>query len=155
MEMLFAVLGAGSGGVLIAIGTAANARLRQSIKSAIAAAAINFAVGFGTLALFLGVSQSPLPLFDQFAQVPWWAFGGGLLGATFVSVSTLVVPQLGLTTSTLAVVCSQMLIAMILDQMGWLGLTPHPLHLTRLVAIACLILAVALTQLDRATHRDH
>lgn len=150
MELLLAVFGAGTGGALVAIGTAANARLRQSLRSAIAAALINFTVGFLSSAALIAVSRMSLPAIAQFATVPGWAWGGGVLGAVFVTLSTLVVPQLGLTTSTLAVVCSQMVMALVIDQLGWLGNSPQPISLARVVAIACLILAVALTQLDRA-----
>lgn len=76
------------------------------------------AIGLFMVALF----------FLKFAYVPWWAYLGGLLGATFVSLSTLTVPKLGLTTATLAVVCSQMIMSLVIDQYGFLRtLSPVPL----------------------------
>lgn len=149
MDMLIALIGAGSGGSFLAVGSAANARLRKTLQSAIAAATINFMVGSGllTLLIMLGVF-SPQNL-DRLVSVPWWAFLGGLLGAAFVTLNTLVVPQLGLTTTTLAVVCSQMIMSLVVDQWGWFGITPHPISPSRVVAIGLLFFAIALTQLDR------
>jgi transporter family-2 protein len=89
------------------------------------------------------------PNLQQFANVPWWAFLGGLLGATFVSLSTLTVPKLGLTTATLAVVCSQMIMSLVIDQFGWFGVPTHSLNFSRVFAIAVLMVAITLTQLDR------
>ncbi len=152
MALLFALIGAGAAGSFLAIGAAANARLKQVLHCAIAAAAINFIVGFGVLTLLIAVGVLKLPNFEKFANVPWWAFLGGLLGAIFVTLNTLTVPKLGLTTSTLAVVCSQMIVSLTIDQFGWFGITPHSLSMSRVFAIVLLLIAIALTQLDRHHH---
>ncbi|HEY9620507.1 MAG TPA: DMT family transporter [Crinalium sp.] len=149
MDILLAMLGAGSAGSFLAIGSAANARLKQTLQSPIAAAAINFLIGFSILTLLLGLGIFKLPNVERFSTVPWWAFLGGFLGAAFVSLSTVTVPKLGLTTATLAVVCSQMVLSLIIDQFGWLGVPEHPLNVSRVFAIVLLIAAIALTQFDR------
>lgn len=149
MDILLAIVGAGSAGSFLAIGSAANARLKQTLHSPIAAAAINFLVGFSILTILIASGLFKLPDLKQFANVPWWAFLGGLLGAAFVSLSTLTVPKLGLTTATLAVVCSQMIMSLWVDQFGWFGVPVHPLNFFRVFAIALLIVAITLTQLDR------
>jgi transporter family-2 protein len=155
---LFALIGAGAAGSFLAIGGAANARLKQVLHCAIAlwavakpiaAAAINFIVGFGVLTLLIAVGVLKVPNFEKFANVPWWAFLGGLLGAIFVTLNTLTVPKLGLTTSTLAVVCSQMIVSLAIDHFGWFGIAPHSLSISRVFAIVLLLIAIALTQLDR------
>ncbi len=146
--MLLAMLGAGSAGLFLAVGSAANARLRQALHSAIAAAAINFLTGFSFLTFFVLLGLFPAPQLAQFLTVPWWAFAGGLCGAIFVSLSTVTVPKLGLTTNTLVVVCGQMTLSLVIDQLGWLGVTVHPLSPLRVLAIPMLIAAIALTQFD-------
>ena len=151
MALLFALIGAGAAGSFLAIGAAANARLKQVLHCAIAAA-INFIVGFSVLALLIAVGVLKSPNFEKFADVPWWAFLGGLLGAIFVTLNTLTVPKLGLTTSTLAVVCSQMIVSLAIDQFGWFGIAPHSLSISRVFAIVLLLIAIALTQFDRHHH---
>lgn len=148
MALLFALIGAGAAGSFLAMGAAANARLKQVLHCAIAAAAINFIVGFSVLALLIAVGVLKSPYFERFADVPWWAFLGGLLGAIFVTLNTLTVPKLGLTTSTLVVVCSQMIVSLAIDQFGWFGIVPHSLSISRVFAIVLLLIAIALTQLD-------
>ena len=149
MDILLAIVGAGSAGSFLAIGSAANARLKQTLHSPSAATAINCLVGFRILTLLITSGLFKSPNLQQFANVPWWAFLGGLLGATFVSLSTLTVPKLGLTTATLAVVCSQMIMSLAIDQFGWFGVPMHPLNFSRVFAILLLMVAIALTQLDR------
>ncbi|HBB35900.1 MAG TPA: hypothetical protein DDZ80_15140 [Cyanobacteria bacterium UBA8803] len=154
MNLFIALIGAGSGGILLAIGTATNAHLRQTLHSAIAAAAINFIVGFTTLALLIILRVFPIPSLDRLLTVPWWAFLGGFLGATFVTLTTLVVPKLGLTTTTLTVVCSQMIFSVAIDRLGWFGMGSHPITASKIIAIGLLILAIAIIRLDdRGSHR--
>ncbi len=152
MNTILALLGAGSGGVLVAFGAALNARLRQTLHSAIAAATINFMTGFATLTLLIVLQVMPIPTLDRLLTIPWWMFLGGLLGAVFVTLSTVVVPKLGLTTTTLAVVCSQMVVSLVIDQLGWFNMAPRPINATRIIAITLLVMAIALTQLDRHAH---
>lgn len=148
MDILFAFIGAGSGGSFIAIGAAANARLRQTLHSPIGAAAINFIVGFTTIALLIITGVFSPENLVKLANVPLWAFAGGLLGAIYVTLNTIVMPRLGLTTTTLAVVCSQMILSLVIDQLGWFGIIPQPMNPSKVVAIGLLLLAIALTQLD-------
>ncbi|MBE9225319.1 DMT family transporter [Phormidium sp. LEGE 05292] len=147
MNILLAILGTGLAGSFLALGAAANAQLKQTLHSPLAAATINFIVGFSVLTLLMVLGVFKSDNLDKLSSVPWWAFLGGLLGAIFVTLQTLIVPKLGLTTTTLAVVCSQMIVSLSIDQFGWFGITPHPLNTSRIVAICLLLGAIALTQL--------
>lgn len=153
MNIVLALIGVGCAGILLSIGAAANARLKQSLHSAIAAAAINFLVGFSLLSLLMATGLFQWPMLSHWTVTPWWAFLGGLLGAVFVSLNTLTIPKLGLTATTLAVVCSQMMMSLVIDQFGWFGVHAHPLNGTRVIAIVLLLIATALTQLD--DHHPH
>lgn len=62
-------------------------------------------------------------------------------------------PKLGLTTTTLSIVCSQMILSVIIDQLGWFSIAPRPIAASRIIAIGLLMLAIALTQLDRDSHQ--
>ena len=148
MEILLAIAGAGSAGGLLAYGSAANVRLMQVIRSAIGAATVNFTIGFTTLALLmvLGVI-GPLSL-NQLSQALWWAFFGGALGANYVTLNTLSIPKLGLTNTTMAVAFGQMLMSLIIDQLGLFGVMSHIASAPRLLGTGLLLAAVILTQLD-------
>jgi transporter family-2 protein len=148
MDIFLALLGSGSAGSFLSIGAAANARLMIALRSPIAAATINFLVGFAILTLVLVFSTKPDNL-TLFGVTPWWAFLGGLLGAIFVTINTLIVSQLGLTATTIVVVFGQMLMSVIIDKLGWFSEEPYPLTLSKFLGIILLIVAIVLIQSDR------
>jgi bacterial/archaeal transporter family-2 protein len=148
MEIFLALLGAGSAGGFSTIGTAVNARLKTILHSPIAAATINFVVGFCILTLLLALGIFKPYKLDLFSITPWWAFLGGLLGAIFVTLSTLIVPKLGLTTTTLVVVFSQIFMSLVIDQLGWFGAIKYPITTPKILGIATLIVAIVINQLD-------
>jgi transporter family-2 protein len=79
-----------------------------------------------------------MPARDTLASVPVWAWFGGLMGAFYVAISTVVASQLG-TASLLGLALSgQLAMALVVDHFGWLGLPEHPITLTRLVGVALL-----------------
>ena len=67
------------------------------LQNANIAALISFLVGTTALILLLVVTRTPMPARDTLASVPAWAWFGGLMGAFYVAISTVVASQLGTT----------------------------------------------------------
>jgi bacterial/archaeal transporter family-2 protein len=65
-----------------------------------------------------------------------------------VIVSILCVPRIGAASLAIALVAGQLIGALLLDQFGWLGLTPRPISTTRLCGALLLIVSVWLMQRD-------
>jgi bacterial/archaeal transporter family-2 protein len=130
-------LGIASGfGLTLQIGM--NSKLRTVLQNANLAALISFLVGTTALILLLVVTRTPVPARDTLATVPAWAWLGGLMGAFYVAISTVVASQLG-TASLLGLALSgQLAMALVVDHYGWLGLPEHPITLTRLAGVALL-----------------
>jgi transporter family-2 protein len=127
-------------GITLQVGM--NSRLRTLLQSANTAALVSFMVG--TLALFtlFVVTRVPVPDRSVISSVPWWAWLGGLMGAFYVAVSTVVASQLG-TASLLALgLLGQLSLALAADHYGWMGLPEHPVTLTRLAGVALLAAGV-------------
>jgi transporter family-2 protein len=148
MNPLSAVLCAFSAGSLLSLGGAANARLGGTLRSAVAAATVNFLVGAAALGLLLGVGGFRAAPIERLAAVPPWALGGGMLGALYVTLATLVIPRLGLTATTMTVVCSQLIGSLLIDHWGWLGVPQQPNGPARWLAVLLLLVAVALRRRD-------
>lgn len=148
MDIFLALLGSGSAGSFLSMGAAANARLMKGLRSPIAAATINFLVGFSILTLILVFAIKPDQL-NLLLITPWWAFSGGLLGALFVTLNTLVVSQLGLTTTTIVIVFSQMVMSLMIDKLGWFHAVQRSLSFSKFLGILLLISAIILIQSDR------
>ena len=137
MRGLAYFLGIASGfGLTLQIGM--NSKLRTVLQNANTAALISFLVGTTGLIVLLAVTRTPMPARDTLASVPAWAWFGGLMGAFYVAISTVVASQLG-TASLLGLALSgQLAMALVVDHFSWLGLPEHPITLTRLVGVALL-----------------
>ena len=115
-----------------------NSKLRTVLQNANTAALISFLVGTTGLVVLLAVTRTPVPARDTLASVPAWAWFGGLMGAFYVAISTVVASQLG-TASLLGLALSgQLAMALVVDHFGWLGMPEHPITLTRLAGVALL-----------------
>ena len=115
-----------------------NSKLRTVLQNANTAALISFLVGTLGLIALLVVTRTPMPARDTLASVPVWAWFGGLMGAFYVAISTVVASQLG-TASLLGLALSgQLAMALVVDHFGWMGLPEHPITLTRLAGVALL-----------------
>ena len=89
MRGLAYFLGIAAGfGLTLQIGM--NSQLRTVLQSANTAALISFLVGTVALVGLLLATRTPMPARDTLASVPVWAWFGGLLGAFYVAISTVV-----------------------------------------------------------------
>jgi bacterial/archaeal transporter family-2 protein len=137
MKNLAYILGIVSGfGLTLQVGM--NSRLRTLLQSANTAALISFLVGTVALVGLLIATRAPLPPRDTLAAVPWWAWFGGLMGAFYVAISTVVASQLGTLSLLGLALLGQLATALVVDHFGWLGMPEHPITLERLAGVALL-----------------
>ena len=137
MRGLAYFLGIASGfGLTLQIGM--NSKLRTVLQNANTAALISFLVGTTGLVMVLVVTRTPMPARDTLASVPVWAWFGGLMGAFYVAISTVVASQLGTAALLGLALSGQLAMALVVDHFGWLGLPEHPITVTRLVGVALL-----------------
>jgi transporter family-2 protein len=69
---------------------------------------------------------------------------GGLLGAFFVTTALFVVPKIGAAVMIASVITGQMTAALIIDQIGLLGIPKNPIDLYRVAGLACLAVGIKL-----------
>ena len=110
-----------------------NSKLADSTGNPILAAFISFAVG--TVALFLYILLTGIPLSDLATakNAPPVAWIGGFLGAFFVSVMATIVPRTGVALTFSIAIAGQMLITLLIDHFGWLGVAEKPINLMRVL----------------------
>jgi transporter family-2 protein len=85
--------------------------------------------------------------FGRLGSAPWWAWGGGLLGAFYLVASIVLAPRLGAGTTVALVVGGQMLAALVIDQFGLLRLPVHHASLPRVAGGVLVVAGVALIRL--------
>jgi bacterial/archaeal transporter family-2 protein len=135
MKGMAYLLGVTAGfGLALQIGM--NSQLRKVLQNANTAALISFLVGTAALVLLLLATRTALPARDTLAGVPAWAWFGGLFGAFYVAISTVVASELGAASLLALALMGQMTMALLLDHFGWLGLPINPVTWVRLAGVA-------------------
>ncbi|MEP6983625.1 MAG: DMT family transporter [Sphingomicrobium sp.] len=132
-------------GGMIALQAPTNAILSRAGGSAVLAALISFAVG--TLALLVvWVASGNRPGASALAKVPWYAWIGGLYGATLVAVAAYAAPKIGLGSLITIGIAGQIVVALLLDQIGALGLPRDPITIGRIAGAVLVIAGVVLVR---------
>ncbi|MBS1808458.1 MAG: DMT family transporter [Acidobacteria bacterium] len=135
-------------GLLIPAQATMNAQMRTFVLHPLYSSLVNFAIGgialgsMTCIAIVLGQSGN----WRGATQAPWWAWCGGLIGATIVIVGIQAIPSIGAANFSVAIIAGQLFGALLLDHFGWLGLPEHPVSAPRLLGAAFLLLGVWLVQ---------
>lgn len=121
-----------------------NSKLANSVDSPILAAFISFVVG--TIALFVYILLTGVPLSNLASakNAPLVAWIGGFLGAFFVSVMATIVPRIGVALAFSLAIGGQMLITLLIDHFGWLGVPEKPINLMRVLGATLITVGVIL-----------
>src|ERR1700745_3398318 len=98
-----------------------NSRLGRSIGG-IEAATFSFLVGTTPLVLLSVVLRGGLGSFAHAGGAPWGSLVGGLLGAVYVFVAIEAVHTLGASGLTAVVITGQLVISVVIDRFGLLGI---------------------------------
>jgi transporter family-2 protein len=131
-------------GVSVATQQVLNGSLRTSLASPAWAGLISYAGGLLTMIVAVIAMRERVPSWKTMAEVPWWAWSGGVFGGAFILLAILLLPSLGAATLFALVIAGQVLAAVTLDHFGALGLTSHPVSTARLMGAALLIAGVVL-----------
>jgi transporter family-2 protein len=138
----FAVLA----GAMLPIQGVVNSQLAKSIDNVVLATLISFVVGGLTLlVLFLyrsngSVGNSLLGL----KETPPMLFIGGLLGAIYVTAVAALIPKVGVANTMIAVILGQVLLSLLLDHYGILGIEVREIGWPRIVGASLVLLGLVL-----------
>ena len=146
MPHLAAMLLAFAAGVGLAAQIPLNVQLRHGVGHPTLSAFASFTLGAALLGLYVLAARVPWPSFAQVAQIPWWAWLGGTLGACYVSATIVLGPKLGAGLFVTLVVAGQLAAALVIDHQGWLGAAPQPVNAWRVAGAGLALLGVVLIQ---------
>ncbi|KQZ13578.1 MULTISPECIES: DMT family transporter [unclassified Mesorhizobium] len=147
MGLVWSLLGILSG-AFIAIQAPINSQLARGLGLPVAAAAFSFLSG----AIVLGIITVALVRFqgislDWKAPAPWLFVAGGVLGAFYVTLSTILTPKIGAAALMAFLVAGQLTAGMVLDRIGFLGMAVREISLGRLAGAALLLIGALLVRL--------
>lgn len=123
---------------------AINSKLATTIDSPILAAFISFVVGTVALFVYMLLTGVPLSQLATAKNAPIVAWLGGFLGAFFVFVMAMVVPRIGVALAFSLAIGGQMVVTLLVDHFGWLGVPEKPINLVRVLGAALITVGVIL-----------
>ncbi len=134
-------------GVLFAIQPAINENVGRSLNHPIQASFVSFLVGTLLLLIINFALGLKLPSTDKLVAVPWWLWlAGGAIGAFVVTTALSIQPKIGAGVWISCFIFGQLVMSILLDNFGWLGLSIHPINPMRslgafLLAIGAILVA--------------
>ena len=72
--------------------------------------------------------------------LPWYLFTVGLFGLVLYQTIAVTLPRLGSMTMITLIIIGQLLVGMLIDHFGWLGVAVHPISFSRVLGVAVLML---------------
>lgn len=132
-------------GGMISLQAPTNAMLARAGGSPVLAALISFAVGTVVL-LGVWLASGSRPRSSSFAGLPPYAWLGGAYGALYVAVAAYAAPKIGLASLITIGIAGQIVMALLLDHVGALGLPRDPLSIGRIAGALLVVAGVVLVR---------
>jgi transporter family-2 protein len=143
---LAVILTAAVGG-LIALQAPINSQLGKKIGT-FQAAFFSFAIGTVVLLVIAALAKGGLARVSDARHLAWYYLMGGVLGAAYVTSVLVTVRTLGAGGVVAATIAGQLTMAVVVDQLGILGVEKQPISTLRVVGIALLAAGVWLVVRD-------
>ncbi|CAN5435132.1 DMT family transporter [soil metagenome] len=131
-------------GAMMPTQAATNNKMAVVVDSPILAAFISFFIGTAALFVYVVASGTPLSNLASVKDAPPIAWVGCLLGAFFVTMTVLLAPRLGVAMTFSLIIAGQMLVTLVIDHFGLLGVPVQPVSIPRLAGILLVTAGVVL-----------
>ena len=132
--------------------SAANAALNKATHQPLLTAVVLYATAIATLLLLLagfaavrGLSFAPLR--EAAATLPWWVYVGGTCNIVFVLAHAVATQKIGSGAFTVTSLVSAVVLSIVLDGKGLMGLPQHAVTWPRLVGAGLSVAGVVLVSL--------
>ena len=102
------------------------------------AAAISFTLGAVVLVAIVLIAAGGFGKVAEARHLSWYYLTGGVLGAAYVTTVLVTVRSLGAGAVVAATIAGQLTMAMVVDQLGILGVEQHPITAARAVGVVLL-----------------
>ena len=138
MNWIFLLLALVAGMSLPAQG-AINSKLAVYLQNPMLAVFFSFVTGAIALLVYILVSRISLVPLSMVRTASPVTLTGGILGAVFVTLTTLAVPRLGVALTFSIVILGQMLATIPIDHFGMLGVAVRTITLPRIIGVLLIV----------------
>lgn len=133
-------------GAVVPFQSGSNAMLGRMLGHPLWATVTSLSVSLLAVIPLLFLFRAPLPKLAEAAQAPWWVWTGGLSGVMFITAALLITPRLGATGFMISAIAGQILVAMLIDHFGLMGLPIKEVNLGRVVGVVMIFAGVMVVQ---------
>jgi bacterial/archaeal transporter family-2 protein len=124
-------------GGLIALQAPINSMLGKTVGTW-QAATVSFVIGTVVLAAIVLIGAGGFGQVGEARHLSWYYLGGGVLGAAYVTTVLVTVRSLGAGGVTAATIAGQLTLAIVVDELGILGVEKQTITWHRLVGVLLL-----------------
>jgi len=80
----------------------------------------------------------------EWQTLPWYLFFAGIFGVVLYQTIIVTLPRLGTTMTAALIIVGQLVMGLVVDHFGWLGVTERPIDATRIIGVGVLLLGAYL-----------
>lgn len=121
-----------------------NARVGAAAGHPVWAALFSVLVSSVTMLAVSQILRLPAPNVRGIGGLPAWALLGGVIGAFVVLAALMAAPRLGAATTVALFIAGQLVMSLVIDHYGLLGVPEHAVDLKRALGVLLLVGGVAL-----------
>jgi transporter family-2 protein len=131
-------------GAMMPTQAATNSKMSVFVGSPILAAFLSFLVGTVALFVYALLSGETISSLAAAKDAPAVAWIGGFLGAFFVASAVILVPRIGVAMTFSLIIAGQMIVTLIIDHFGLLGVPVKEVSIARIGGILLITAGVVL-----------
>lgn len=131
-------------GAMMPTQAATNNKMAAYVDGPIISAFVSFFVGTAALLIYILLFGHSLGSLAGAKNAPAIAWVGGFLGAFFVASAVTLVPRLGVALTFSLIIAGQMIVTLVIDHFGLLGVPVKEVNLARLGGILLITAGVIL-----------
>ena len=139
MTLLVPILLSLLAGFAVPLQAGTNARLGALLGHPLWATGVSLLVSLLALMVVLLVIKVPKPNLSALSGAPWWIWMGGIAGVLYITIALLMAPRLGALNFIMAVIIGQLVISLIIDYFGLMGLPRKDISLQKLVGVLVVV----------------
>ncbi|WDY60174.1 DMT family transporter [Pseudomonas sp. PSKL.D1] len=133
-------------GAVLPFQAAGNAAVGRALGHWLWGAFTSLTVSSLVVVAALLILRVPMPDLGKAMQGPWWLWVGGVLGALYVAGAAALTPKLGTAGFLVLVVAGQILVSVLVDHFGLVGVASKPMNLARVAGVVLILAGVLLVQ---------
>ncbi|CDG22345.1 conserved membrane protein of unknown function [Xenorhabdus poinarii G6] len=133
-------------GALVPFQAGSNAFLGKELGHPLWATVVSLLVSLFVVLPVIWVLKVPMMKVEAISSVPWWAWFGGIAGVIYISAALILTPKLGATAFIVCVISGQVIVSLIIDKFGLMGLPIKEMNTGRIFGVFLIILGMVLVQ---------